>query len=274
MKVMRFGVLVMAGFTLAGPLRAQTSEPSPLPPSGSDLSRFLPKDGFEEDGRRTMGAFGKNLGRNFVGVFSKDNLAPFLIGTGISVGGSFFDQRISAQYGSNPGGTLANPGSTAGGGTVMLPLVGGMFLAGRFSHDGTFRNATYDMAQAFIVNSTYTGLLKVAVGRPRPDGSDNQSFPSGHASNAFALATVANAHFGAKVGIPAYLAASAIGIARIEKNVHNLSDVLAGATLGYIVGRTVVRHDGEPARGKAHWQLVPSAPATGAGVGAGVSVEW
>jgi len=155
----------------------------------------------------------------------------------------------------------------------MLPLVGGMFLVGRVSHGETFRAATYDMAQAFIVTATYTEVLKRAVARPRPDLSDNRSFPSGHTSNAFALATVANAHFGPKVGVPAYLAAAAIGLARVDKNVHNLSDVLAGATLGYVVGRTVVKHDGTPQR-KAHFQIVPSAPASGAGVGAGFSVDW
>jgi membrane-associated phospholipid phosphatase len=277
MSVKRFGVLVMAGLFLAAPLSAQTSEepgpPSLLPPSGGDLSRFLPRGGFREDGRRTMGAFAQNLGRNFVGVFSKDNLAPFLIGASVTGAGSFFDKRIATQYGTNSGGLLANPGSTAGGPSVMLPLVGGMFLAGRFAHSDTFRAASYDMAQAFIVTATYTEILKRAVGRPRPDLSDNRSFPSGHTSNAFALATVANAHFGPKIGVPAYLAAVAIGAARVDKNVHNLSDVLAGATLGYVVGRTVVKRDGTPQR-KAHFQIVPSAPATGAGVGAGFSVDW
>jgi len=277
MSVKRFGVLVMAGLLLAAPLSAQTSEepgpPSLLPPSGGDLSRFLPRDGFREDGRRTMGAFAQNLGRNFVGVFSKDNLAPFLIGASVTGAGSFFDKRIATQYGTNSGGLLANPGSTAGGGSVMLPFVGAMFLTGRVAHSETFRAATYDMAQAFIVTATYTEILKRAVGRPRPDLSDNRSFPSGHTSNAFALATVANAHFGPKIGVPAYLAAVAIGAARVDKNVHNLSDVLAGATLGYVVGRTVVKHDGTPQR-KAHFQIVPSAPASGAGVGAGFSVDW
>ncbi len=283
-RMKRFGVLVLAVMTTlaAAPLRAQPSDdgslapfPSPLAPTGGDLGRFLPNDTFRDDGRRTMGAFATNLGRNFVGVFAKDNLAPFVIGASATGASSFLDKGVQARYGQNPGGLLASSGSTAGGPSVMLPLMGGLFLAGRVSHSGTFRAATYDMAQAFIVNSTYTEIFKRAVGRQRPDLSDNKSFPSGHASNAFALATVANAHFGAKVGIPAYLAASAIGLSRLQSNKHNLSDVVAGSALGYIVGRTVVKQDGGTTRGrKARFQLVPSAPPSGAGVGAGVSFDW
>ena len=273
--VNRVGILVLTLTTSAvAPLRAQSSDPSPLPQADRDLSRFLPRDSFEEDGRRTMGAFGKNLGRNFAGVFAKDNLAPLLIGASVSGAGSFLDGRFRERFGAAPQGSFARNGGLAGGAPVILPAVAGLFVAGRFSPSGPFRSATYDMAQALIVNCAYTYALKRAVGRTRPDGSDNQSFPSGHASDAFALATVANAHFGAKVGIPAYLAAGAIGFSRVSKNAHNLSDVLAGATLGYIVGRTVVREDGLAQRKKARFQLVPSAPPTGAGVGAGVSVDW
>lgn len=274
MEARRFGALVLAGSTLAVPLSAQTPDPPLQVPDVGGLARFLPREGSPEDGRRTMGAFGRNLARNFVGVLSKDNLAPLLIGAAATGSGSYFDGRVRTRFGINPGGTLASPGSNAGRASVMLPLVGGMFLAGRVSRSGTFRAASYDMAQAFVVTATYTEVLKRAVGRPRPDLSDNRSFPSGHTSNAFALATVANAHYGAKVGIPAYLAAGAIGMARVDRNVHNLSDVLAGATLGYVVGRTVVKHDGPTPRGKARFQLVPQAPPTGAGVGAGVSIDW
>ena len=127
----------------------------------------------------------------------------------------------------------------------MVPLVGAMFVAGRFAPQGRFRSATYDFAQAMIVNGAYTSILKYSVQRTRPDGSNNLSFPSGHTSTAFSLAAVANHHYGWKVGVPAYVLASGIGLSRIEKDKHYLSDVLAGATLGIIVGRTVGRLDGE-----------------------------
>jgi membrane-associated phospholipid phosphatase len=125
-----------------------------------------------------------------------------------------------------------------------------------------------------IVNGAYTGILKYSVQRTRPDASDTLSFPSGHASTAFSLAAVANHHYGWKVGVPAYVLASGIGLSRIESNRHHLSDVLAGATIGLIVGRTVSRLDGErPAKRR----LVSVGPATdlhGQGVGLGLSASW
>jgi membrane-associated phospholipid phosphatase len=57
---------------------------------------------------------------------------------------------------------------------------------------------------------------------------------------------VAERHYGWKLGVPAYLVAGIVGASRIDQDKHYLSDVLAGATLGYIVGRTVVRVNDRP----------------------------
>jgi len=102
------------------------------------------------------------------------------------------------------------------------------------------------MADALLVNIGYTELLKAAVGRERPNGENDRSFPSGHTSNAFTLATVLERHYGWKAGVPAYAVAATMGYSRIVRDKHWLSDVVAGATLGYIVGRTVVRVNGKP----------------------------
>ena len=84
---------------------------------------------------------------------------------------------------------------------------------------------------------------------------------------------VANHHYGPKLGLPAYAAAGLIGISRIERDKHHLSDVVAGAVLGTVVGKTVVRKDGEGAAGR-RLALVPMTDANGAGLGAGVHFEF
>ena len=271
MKIVKLGVPVVVGVLLAAPLKAQSSDQTPTAP---DLGRFLPRDGSpEDDGRRTLSAFPKNLGRSFIGVFSKDSVAPFLVGGSAAFVSTSFD-KDATRLAMSQGDGLGKLGATAGGMTVMAPLTIGMFAAGRLMGPGTFRSASYDMTQAIVVSTVYTGLLKTAFPRERPDGSDNKSFPSGHAAAAFAWATVAEEHWGPKVGIPSFLAATAIGLSRVQHNKHNLSDVLAGATLGYIVGRTVVRENGAPVKHKAQWSLAPATDADGAGVGAGVTVTW
>ena len=191
-----------------------------------------------------MGRLPANLGRSVVGVFHKDNLVPFLVGgaaTGVS---SAFDDDVRRSV-ANPDSGFAKTLETAGGWPTSV-LVGGLFTAGRFAHGQRFRDTSYDLLDAMVVNFGYTQLLKVTVRRERPDGSNNASFPSGHASNAFALAAVAERHYGCKAGVPAYVVAAAIGYSRIVRDKHYLSDVVAGATLGYIVGRTVVRVNGRP----------------------------
>ncbi len=269
------------------PCRAQTVEslPAAVPaPSGPPATLAEPApptlietkplsfDGFEGDGRRTMAAFPKNLGRNFVGVFSGQNLLPFVVGAAVTGASSAFDYRTQHLL----AGSCVSCGTTGAtaGGTAVVPLVGALFVAGRFSPQGRFRSMTYDFAQALIVNEAYTGILKYAVQRPRPDGSDNLSFPSGHASAAFSLATVAEHHYGWKVGVPAYLLASGIGLSRVESNRHNLSDVLAGATLGIIVGRTVGRVDGDRPAKKRTISVTPATDPRGQGIGVGLSASW
>src|SRR5262249_17814024 len=130
-------------------------------------------------------------------------------------------------------------------GTLAVGIAtAGLFTAGRFAHDARFRAFSYDILEGTLVTAAYTQVLKTAVGRTRPDGSNDRSFPSGHASNAFTWATIVEHHYGWKGGIPAYAVAAAIGAARVTGGQHYLSDVAAGATLGVIVGRTVGRLNG------------------------------
>ena len=84
--------------------------------------------------------------------------------------------------------------------------------------------------------SATTFLLKSTIHETRPDGSDDKSFPSGHTSVSFAAAASLQNRYGWKIGIPAHLAASFVGLARVEANKHHWHDVLAGAALGEISG--------------------------------------
>ena len=72
--------------------------------------------------------------------------------------------------------------------------------------------------------------------------SSNASFPSGHVTQAFAVASVIAEHYDSPfIKIGSYGVASMVGYARMERNAHWASDVLAGAIIGTVVGRTIVQ---------------------------------
>ncbi|MBP5777046.1 MAG: phosphatase PAP2 family protein, partial [Prevotella sp.] len=78
-------------------------------------------------------------------------------------------------------------------------------------------------------------VLKKVIKEERPDHSDNQSFPSGHASMAFALARSIDKEFRKEsiwIPIAGYAAATAVGIERIASDRHHWYDVVAGAGIG------------------------------------------
>jgi membrane-associated phospholipid phosphatase len=200
-----------------------------------------------------------NLVRGTVGVFSTDNLAPVLVGGAAAGIGSIFDDDV-AEWIADPEHQFGSSFEDAASPGVVGAAVGVLFATGRAVDAPRYRAMTYDWAHAYLINAGYTTLLKEVVRRERPNGEDDLSFPSGHASNAFALAAVAERHYGWKAGVPAYALAGLVAVSRLQRNKHYLSDVLAGATLGYIVGRTVVRVNSRPLdapQGGARLSLAP-----------------
>ena len=90
--------------------------------------------------------------------------------------------------------------------------------------------------KALAVTGIATELLKFAVGEKRPNSESKTSFPSGHTSAAFAMATVI-ADYKPAYKWPAYAVASAIGFSRVEAGSHYWRDVFAGALLGHFIGK-------------------------------------
>lgn len=74
--------------------------------------------------------------------------------------------------------------------------------------------------------------LKAVVDSPRPDGSDNRSFPSGHTCTAFAGAEMVRMEYGWGWGAGAYAVATGVAALRLYNNQHWASDLIFGAGLG------------------------------------------
>lgn len=96
--------------------------------------------------------------------------------------------------------------------------------------------------------SVTTGMLKDTAGRTRPNGADDESFPSGHSSSAAVSCRLAkinldsiniksSARLATDIGIGTVVFGTAW--ARVEAGEHFPSDVLAGIALGNFLGRFV-----------------------------------
>jgi len=189
--------------------------------------------------------FPQNLGKNFLGLFDKKNVLPLVIGGSATAIVSPVDDDLKDHFGKHEGesSTIGKVGSVIGGPAVVIPTVTGLLIGGHYSNNQKFHVFTYNLAQATVINESLVQGLKVAVGRTRPDESDNRSFPSGHASTSFMIATVVHRSYGRTAGIIGYSTATFISFSRIRENKHWASDLAGGATLGYIVGSSVCRRN-------------------------------
>ncbi|HEX7078260.1 MAG TPA: phosphatase PAP2 family protein [Candidatus Eisenbacteria bacterium] len=159
------------------------------------------------------------------------------------LGGAFaLDHTVRPGWSDQGGGRFVEePGETFGGATLLVGVTLGLGAEGAaFHHPSAFRTAK-ELAWAGAGATIAVTALKEVTRRERPDGSDRLSFPSGHATAAFAAATVVARERGGAIGWLAYGAAATAGYARVADRHHYLSDVVAGAILGRLIGRLVTR---------------------------------
>ncbi|NBR31148.1 MAG: phosphatase PAP2 family protein [Sphingomonadaceae bacterium] len=120
----------------------------------------------------------------------------------------------------------------------------------------------WQAAGSFGVTSIATEGLKQAFPRTRPDSSNRKSFPSGHTSRSFAAAATIMNREGPALGVPAFLVASFVGVARVEGKKHYWTDVIVGAGIGTGIGLLVTKKRDEASQAA----FLPWADTQGAGV--------
>ena len=155
------------------------------------------------------------------------------------------------------------------GGPYEGYTLGALGAYGFLFNNKKMQTTTLLALQSYITGAAVESFTKFVTGRQRPiayngneleaepkflgpfrtsrDAQGNKlttSFPSGHTTVAFAAATVYALEYKDHPWVPvlAYSAATLIGISRITENKHWLTDVVAGAGLGYLTGRLVVNN--------------------------------
>ena len=105
------------------------------------------------------------------------------------------------------------------------------------NHDELNRQRAKTMISALSVTGAVTMGLKAIRHNEAPNGK-NWAWPSGHTASCFTAASVLDEFYGPKVGIPAYAFASVVAYRMMDSGDHWTSDVVFGATLGWVVGHT------------------------------------
>jgi len=194
-----------------------------------------------------------NLAEDVKKLPSKQNLMLATIGGGLAVAAHPFDQDFNVHLRShyNVVNTAFAAGKYFGNTPEQVALSISTYAVGRLFDQPKTAHMGMDLLQAQILSEMLVQPIKFLTHRERPDGSNHLSFPSGHAAVTFAGATVIERHVGWRRSLLAYGVASYVAASRLHDNRHYLSDVVFGAAVGSIAGRTVVHHAAD------YWSMVP-----------------
>ncbi len=180
--------------------------------------------------------------------------ASFILGI---TGGLYTqDQKIKDYSQENRNTTsdrIARFAKPFGDGRYTLPPLALFYLYGRFYDNEKGENIALLSLESFVVSGVFTSLIKCTWHRHRPntgnlyntwDGpsfsSLNLSFPSGHSSSVFAIATVLAEEYKGIVPPLAYSIATLTALSRVNDNAHWASDVFFGSCLGYFTAKAIV----------------------------------
>ena len=122
-----------------------------------------------------------------------------------------------------------------------LPMASiyGLSLLGEQA-ENNYLDRTLEFVTSYLALGVMVNGLKYTVREPRPDGSANNSFPSGHTATAFMGAELVRLEYGDEspwYTIGAYGVATCVGVLRVYNNRHWVTDVIAGAGVGILSAR-------------------------------------
>lgn len=179
------------------------------------------------------------IGRDLKAVASPDSLTILGVGGALALSVTPFEEDLThaASCSTFLKTTYGSWAKVGGEEYVQVGSALVTWAAGRIFDQPRVAQVGRDLMEAQLMSAILTQTLKFAADRTRPDG-ELRSFPSGHASATFSTAAVLQRHFGWKGAIPGYTAAALISGSRLQANSHYASDVIFGAALGIVAGRS------------------------------------
>lgn len=128
--------------------------------------------------------------------------------------------------------TQPEVGTTQKIGDVILFTLPASTLASTFIVEEGKPKGAWQFTKGLLLTVGVTYGLKFGINKPRPDMSNDNSFPSGHTSTVFHSAGFIHRRYGFKYSLPAYALAGFTAASRIDSKKHDILDVIAGAAIG------------------------------------------
>lgn len=146
----------------------------------------------------------------------------------------------------------------------LAAFTGGLYIWGVAAGDRKTETAALLTGKAVVITAAYATLFKGAFQRERPvvgnpadpgqwhgplGGFRHGAFPSRHAAMSFAAATVLGSYYNDRpwVAITSYSLATLVAFSQLHEDRHWASDALAGAALGFAIGKLVINRHNKPA---------------------------
>ena len=254
-----FCLLVLA---CAAPSLAQDATPHPVPPPPDAPGNAISLA--ERCQRQNFSTLFTCTWIDVRHLARHDSLVWLGVGSAVSAGSLSMDHRVADALKDPDRSVPVEIGDHLGEAGLQFGVPAVMYAVSRAVGHHEMGQLSIALLRAQVVNGIVTRSLKFFP-RARPyqehARAGRGSFPSGHASGAFATATLLHDRFGWRAGVPAYTVAGFIGATRLQ-NMHYLSDVAFGAGLGIASGLALKVSPGRTA----------VTPIVGPGV-AGVSVS-
>jgi len=148
---------------------------------------------------------------------------------------------------------VSNVISFFGHGACLAGLITALYASGEISDNKSLRKTALLSLEGWVTSGIIVLGLKAVAGRARPKTGESShsfhpfslrssfnSFPSGHASSVFAVATtIADQSEKTYVDVLSYSLATLVAISRVHDSKHWPSDVFIGSVIGYVVAKKI-----------------------------------
>jgi hypothetical protein len=204
-------------------------------------------------------------------LLRKDNFTALLLAGGASIAmhNSDADKNIAENIENHQAfsGFWDESLNIVGSPGTHFALTGLWYAISVENEDYINKERAWTMIRALSVTGMTTVALKAIRNNDTPNGKP-WAWPSGHTSSSFTVASVLDEFYGPKVGIPAYIGASLVAYRMLDAGDHWGSDIVFGATLGWVVGHTIAGQHKQPEI--AGFNVLPYSGGTGEDRGFGV----